>query len=231
MKRPAREQRWFLVSDRTPLRAGLRWVVEAMVPSVEVQVWTDAAGPLTSLERGGGATVLWLDPLRPRPQGMAALRNLVAYGGGLPCALIVEDETDTATRQQALKAGAFAVWSRSQTVDALLHATQSQVDRLHRESGRPAFPAGAPLAGCEGLGALTLRQADLVEHLAAVDGRVAQLRVREGVDPRDDLAAVCRALRVSTPREAVSRARRLGLQPEGPRGDLTGPEWRPGPFH
>jgi DNA-binding NarL/FixJ family response regulator len=211
-----------IVDDHQLIREGLRPVLKQLAPPPEVAEVLEAADFESALglaQQHPDLDLVLLDLNLPGITGFAALERLQERFPAVPV-VVVSGEDDPALVRGALDHGALGFIPKSSSSAVILGAIRLVLaggTYLPREIMAAPGPAPAPRApgrdGLHGLG-LTPRQADVLRLLLAGKSNkliCRELDLAEGT-VKNHLAAIFRALKVSTRMEAVVAAGKLGIK-------------------
>lgn len=196
-----------VVADDHPLvRGALCALVAQLEPRVQVHQAVDFPGLLREV-RERALDLAVVDLHMPGMEGLAGVAQVRAHCPRLPV-LVLSGQTDSATADAALAAGASAFVPKTEDAQVLLTALQ----RMRRGIASPTVvtalaPAGRPRP--TGLADLTPRQQEVLRLLVGgAPNREIGLRLglAEGT-VKLHVAAILRVLRVRNRTEAVARAR------------------------
>ena len=210
-----------MIDDHHLIRDGLRPVLEQLAEPGEAVAVLEAASLAAALELAAGHPDLdlaLLDLHLPDVTGFDALERLQRGHPGLPIVLMSGDN-DPAVVRQALDRGALGFIPKSssrQVIVSALRLVLSGGTYIPREAMQaPAPPAGAARApGPAGSLGLTPRQAEVLALLLAGKSNKVicrELNLAEGT-VKNHVAAVFKALDVTTRVQAVIAAAKLGIK-------------------
>lgn len=210
-----------IVDDHQLIREGLRPVLKQLAPAPETAEVLEAAdfeAALGLAQDHPDLDLVLLDLNLPGITGLAALERLQQRFPAVPVVL-VSGEDDPDLVRSALEHGALGFIPKSSSSAVILGAIRlvlaggTYVPREIMAAPRAAAAAPAGRDGLQGLG-LTPRQADVLRLLLAGKSNkliCRELDLAEGT-VKNHLAAIFRALNVSTRMEAVVAAGKLGIK-------------------
>lgn len=198
--------RILLIDDHTLFRCGLRMVLAAGIPELEV---AEAA----SLEEGlnGAMAAPALVLLDIQLQGLNGLEGIALVRRKWPQALVVILSSDAGPHnvRMALERGAAAFVSKAESADGIL----AVIERLRRGETVPGSAPGPLGEGAASPQLLTPRQFEVLDLLCqGLPNKVIGRRLGLSENTvRGHVQAVLAALKVSSRSEAGFAARRRGL--------------------
>jgi DNA-binding NarL/FixJ family response regulator len=215
-----------IVDDHHLIREGMRPLLQRLAASgesVEVLEAATFSAALGHVAAHPDLDLVLLDLHLPDAQGTTSVTELVTRNRGLPV-VVVSGEDDPALMREVLQHGALGYVPKSSSPDVVLHALRlvlSGATYVPREA-MAAAPASAGASGVASpiparvttrLG-ITPRQADVLALLLAGKSNKAicrELDLAEGT-VKSHVAAVFKALNVSTRVQAVIAAAKLGIK-------------------
>lgn len=214
-----------MVDDHHMIRDGLRPVLEQLGEPGEAVTVLEAASLAAALELAAAHPDLdlaLLDLRLPGVTGFDALASLQQLSPGLPI-VVMSGDNDPVVVRQALEHGALGFIPKSSARQVIVNALRlvlSGGTYIPREAmqapAAAASPAGAARApGPAGALGLTPRQAEVLALLLAGKSNkliCRELHLAEGT-VKNHVAAVFKALDVTTRVQAVIAAAKLGIKP------------------
>lgn len=212
--------RILLVDDHTLFREGLRHLLAALDPRVQMDGAADCAEALRLL---GVATyeLILLDLKLPGLNGLDALATLRSTAPGTP-AVVLSGEDDSTIVHAAIECGAMGFIPKSSTSEVLIQAMRLVLANgvylppaaLNAGPGARAAPRVLPDLAGETVPGLTPRQMDVLR--CVLKGKPNKIVARElnvsEATVKTHLTAVFDALGVRNRTEAVYAAAKLGLR-------------------
>ncbi len=212
-----------MIDDHHLIRDGLRPVLEQLAEPGEAVTVLEAASLADALGQAAAHPDLdlaLLDLRLPDVTGFEALANLQQRNPSLPI-VVMSGDSDPAVVRQALEHGALGFIPKSSSRQVIVSAlrlvlsggTYIPREAMQQAGSAPAAAARAP--GPAGDLGLTPRQAEVLALLLAGKSNKVicrELNLAEGT-VKNHVAAVFRALDVTTRVQAVIAAARLGIKP------------------
>jgi DNA-binding NarL/FixJ family response regulator len=208
-----------LIDDHHLIRDGMRPVLQRLAPGEPVEV-IEAASFRAALEaaaRHADIELALLDLRLPGVSGFEALAELQRRHPALPI-VVMSGEDDPALMREALGLGALGYIPKSSPGEVILNALRLVLSGAtyvpSQIMGAAAAGPAAPAGRASGPAGLTPRQADVLALLVAGKSNKAicrELDLAEGT-VKSHIAAIFKALNVTTRVQAVIAAAKLGVK-------------------